>query len=72
VLFGYDTISITKLNIEFRLANNDLEMSPLRKVKKTRHCEARSNLIILVICILRFPHFVRNDENPLFGVDSEI
>jgi len=34
-----------------------------KKTQKTRHCEARSNLIILVICILRLPHFVRNDEN---------
>ncbi len=40
------------------------------KSKKTRHCEARSDLIILVICILRLPHFIRNDEKLLFGVDS--
>jgi len=45
-------------------------MSPLRKVKK--HVIARSNLIILVICTLRLPHFVRNDEKLLFGVDSPI
>ncbi len=46
------------------------ESTPKRK--KTRHCEVRSNFIILVICILRLPHFVRNDEKLLFGVDSNL
>jgi len=48
--------------------HNNPESTP--KSKKIRHCEARSNLRILVICILRLLHFVRNGEKLLFGVDS--
>ena len=35
-----------------------------------RHCEARSNPILLIIYMLRLLHFVRNDGKPLFGVNS--
>ena len=37
-----------------------------------RHCEARSNPILLIIYMLRLLHFVRNDGKPLFGADSFI
>lgn len=35
-----------------------------------RHCEARTNLILLVICMLRLIHFVGNYEKPFVRVDS--
>ncbi len=59
---------ITFREYSCKVLKDNNESTP--KSKKTRHCEARSDLIILVICILRLPHFIRNDEKLLFGVDS--
>jgi len=56
------------LNKKTKMKKNELEPTP--KSLKARHCEVRSNLIMLTICMLRLLHFVRNDEKPLFRADS--
>ena len=48
--------------------NLSVESTP--KSRKARHYEARSNLIILKVNILRLLHFARNDAKLLFGVAS--
>jgi len=52
----------------------NFKVKPTPKSLKACHCEARSNLILLIICMLRLllrQLADRNDEKPLFGVDSK-
>ena len=57
-------------NLPEYLMDYFLNVESTPKSRIARHCEARSNLISLIICTLRLLHFVRNDEIPLFVADS--
>ncbi len=43
------------------IVNNSLKGESTPKSDIARHCEERSNPILLIICMLRLLHFVRND-----------